>query len=343
MAYRAFFILLDRAGRVWGTLTLRGGWQAAHPIRSLRNMANVLGLLVVDAADRVQNLYDVMRVRGTARGRSSGTSGSAGGRGTSPSWPHVGHARRRARGRGPSPVHASSAHGRPADGRGPSLVAASGGSVEPIIRVSCVRHTYPDRTSVHLCGLDFVVPPGRRVVVLGPNGSGKTTLLSHILGLLAPDEGTVRVLGVDPAREFSGSARGSASSSRTSTSRSSGRRSTTTSRSRPATTATRRTRRSEWPTRSWGTWESARSGKRSAITCLGARRGRSPWRARSSSGRIFSSLTSVRGARPQIERRPGRLAEPHPSGTGDDDRPLDPRRQPRSADGRRGLSPRGRR
>lgn len=75
--------------------------------------------------------------------------------------------------------------------------------MEPIIRVSCVRHTYPDRTSVHLCGLDFVVPPGRRVVVLGPNGSGKTTLLSHILGLLAPDEGTVRVLGVDPAREFS--------------------------------------------------------------------------------------------------------------------------------------------
>ncbi|OGW61422.1 MAG: ABC transporter [Nitrospirae bacterium RBG_16_64_22] len=75
--------------------------------------------------------------------------------------------------------------------------------MEPIIRVSCIRHTYPDRTSVHLCGLDFVVPRGRRVVVLGPNGSGKTTLLSHILGLLAPDEGTVRVLGVDPAREFS--------------------------------------------------------------------------------------------------------------------------------------------
>lgn len=75
--------------------------------------------------------------------------------------------------------------------------------MEPIIRVSCIRHTYPDRTSVHLCGLDFVVLPGRRVVVLGPNGSGKTTLLSHILGLLAPDEGTVRVLGVDPAREFS--------------------------------------------------------------------------------------------------------------------------------------------
>jgi len=68
MAYRTFFILLDRAGRVWGTLRLRGGWQAAHPVRSLRNAANVLGLLVVDAADRVQNLYDVMRVRGYRAG-----------------------------------------------------------------------------------------------------------------------------------------------------------------------------------------------------------------------------------------------------------------------------------
>ena len=74
---------------------------------------------------------------------------------------------------------------------------------EPIVHVSCVRHTYPDRTSVHLCGLDFVVERGQRIVVLGPNGCGKSTLLFHILGLLAPQEGEVRVFGVDPARHFS--------------------------------------------------------------------------------------------------------------------------------------------
>lgn len=73
---------------------------------------------------------------------------------------------------------------------------------EPIIRVSCVRHTYPDRTEVHLCGLDFVVARGQRVVILGPNGCGKTTLLFHILGLLEPEEGEVSVLGVNPARDF---------------------------------------------------------------------------------------------------------------------------------------------
>jgi cobalt/nickel transport system ATP-binding protein len=73
---------------------------------------------------------------------------------------------------------------------------------DPIVRVSCVRHVYPDRTLVHLCGLDFVVPPASRVVVLGPNGCGKTTLLFHILGLLRPAEGVVSVFGVDPARHF---------------------------------------------------------------------------------------------------------------------------------------------
>ncbi len=35
------------------------------------------------------------------------------------------------------------------------------------------------------------------MVVLGPNGSGKTTLLHHILGLLTPTEGHIRVLGHD--------------------------------------------------------------------------------------------------------------------------------------------------
>ena len=59
------------------------------------------------------------------------------------------------------------------------------------------------RTTVHLCGLDFVVDKGQRVVILGPNGCGKSTLLYHLLGLLQSQEGEVRVFGVDPARQFS--------------------------------------------------------------------------------------------------------------------------------------------
>jgi len=61
---------------------------------------------------------------------------------------------------------------------------------------------YPDTTEIHICGLDFVVNRGERVVVLGGNGSGKTTLLYHILGLLAPNEGRVTVFGVNPAAQY---------------------------------------------------------------------------------------------------------------------------------------------
>lgn len=73
---------------------------------------------------------------------------------------------------------------------------------EEVVRVSCVRHSYEDGASVHLCGLDFVATRGQRVAVLGPNGAGKTTMLYHILGLLHAQEGTVRVFGVDPSEDW---------------------------------------------------------------------------------------------------------------------------------------------
>jgi len=71
-----------------------------------------------------------------------------------------------------------------------------------VAHISCIKHTYEDGSHVELCGLDFVVEPGRRVALLGPNGSGKTTLLFHLLGLLRPAEGSVTVMGVDPARDY---------------------------------------------------------------------------------------------------------------------------------------------
>jgi len=74
--------------------------------------------------------------------------------------------------------------------------------MEPIIKVKCLKHVYPDRTEVNICGLDFVVNPGEKIVILGPNGAGKTTLLSHILGLLSPVDGTVEVMGLRPDKNF---------------------------------------------------------------------------------------------------------------------------------------------
>src|SRR3954466_1620552 len=52
-------------------------------------------------------------------------------------------------------------------------------------------------------GLDVDVAAGKVHGLVGPNGAGKTTLLRILFGLVAPDAGTVRVLGheVDDARE----------------------------------------------------------------------------------------------------------------------------------------------
>lgn len=68
--------------------------------------------------------------------------------------------------------------------------------------VSCVRHVYEDGTAVEMCGLDFCAHRGERTVLLGPNGAGKSTLIEHLLGLLHPQEGTVRVFGLDPWNDW---------------------------------------------------------------------------------------------------------------------------------------------
>lgn len=48
-----------------------------------------------------------------------------------------------------------------------------------------------------LDGVDLVVKPGERLVVLGPSGSGKSTLMRSIAGLQDLDAGSVMIDGVD--------------------------------------------------------------------------------------------------------------------------------------------------
>ena len=47
------------------------------------------------------------------------------------------------------------------------------------------------------------IPPGAVVGLAGPNGAGKSTLLGLAVSLLAPTEGSITVLGRDPARDRS--------------------------------------------------------------------------------------------------------------------------------------------
>jgi ABC-2 type transport system ATP-binding protein len=47
-------------------------------------------------------------------------------------------------------------------------------------------------------GIDVTIPQGSTVALLGPNGAGKTTTIDMILGLVRPDSGSAKVLGLTP-------------------------------------------------------------------------------------------------------------------------------------------------
>ena len=51
-----------------------------------------------------------------------------------------------------------------------------------------------------LRGVEFAVPEGEITVLLGPSGAGKTVTISHVVGLIQPDKGLVRVEGKNLAR-----------------------------------------------------------------------------------------------------------------------------------------------
>lgn len=49
-------------------------------------------------------------------------------------------------------------------------------------------------------GISFTVSGQETLCVVGPNGGGKSTLLKVLLGLLKPQQGQVRVLGLEPRK-----------------------------------------------------------------------------------------------------------------------------------------------
>ncbi|HEV8633052.1 MAG TPA: ATP-binding cassette domain-containing protein [Chloroflexota bacterium] len=57
------------------------------------------------------------------------------------------------------------------------------------------------REVVALRDVDLTVRRGEIVAYAGPNGAGKSTTIKLLSGLLAPDRGTVRSLGMDPVAE----------------------------------------------------------------------------------------------------------------------------------------------
>lgn len=67
---------------------------------------------------------------------------------------------------------------------------------QPIARLHSVTKRYGQVTA--LDNLNLSLHPGEVVALLGPNGAGKTTAVRLLLGLIAPDTGSVRVMGGNP-------------------------------------------------------------------------------------------------------------------------------------------------
>lgn len=67
-------------------------------------------------------------------------------------------------------------------------------SVEPVIQVQNLTVSYHHKPV--LWDVNFALPQGQIIGVIGPNGSGKTTLLKSIMGLLPVDTGEVKLFGL---------------------------------------------------------------------------------------------------------------------------------------------------
>jgi ABC-2 type transport system ATP-binding protein len=67
--------------------------------------------------------------------------------------------------------------------------------MEPIVEVRELSGGYSPRRPV-LHDLTFTVAPGEMVGLIGLNGAGKSTTIRHLLGLMKPYRGTVRIGGV---------------------------------------------------------------------------------------------------------------------------------------------------
>ena len=84
-------------------------------------------------------------------------------------------------------------------------------NTEPIIEVDRLSRTFGER--VVLNDISLEVDRGETLVIMGGSGCGKSTLLRHIIGVMKPTAGSVKLFGEEITtlneREITGSGGGS--------------------------------------------------------------------------------------------------------------------------------------
>lgn len=71
----------------------------------------------------------------------------------------------------------------------------------PVLMAESLSKQYGGMTAVD--GISFQVARNEIVGLLGPNGAGKTTTINMVLGILEPSSGSIRIEGIDVAKQRS--------------------------------------------------------------------------------------------------------------------------------------------
>ena len=66
---------------------------------------------------------------------------------------------------------------------------------EPVVEVANLTRKFGDRTVID--NLSFTIHRGETMVIMGGSGCGKSTLLRHIIGVMKPTAGSVKIFGDD--------------------------------------------------------------------------------------------------------------------------------------------------
>ena len=68
---------------------------------------------------------------------------------------------------------------------------------DAIVSIQSITKKYKGALQPAINGLSLQIPAGSVFGLLGPNGAGKSTLVMMLSGLMSPDRGSIRLLGMD--------------------------------------------------------------------------------------------------------------------------------------------------
>ena len=79
---------------------------------------------------------------------------------------------------------------------GPRAIEAGSAEAEPTLSVQRLSKSFANGPCV-LSGVDIGIRPGESVALIGANGTGKSTLVRCLLRLIEPNDGDIRMFGLD--------------------------------------------------------------------------------------------------------------------------------------------------